>query len=63
MQTPTHECGHLPCTCQVPLEQSYCSDHCSVQAARGEDQGDCECEHAGCGESLLPAEEELQARA
>lgn len=49
----THECAHRPCTCQVPLDQTFCSDYCSAQAALTLEQDKCECEHAGCGEPPL----------
>ena len=55
MLPQTHECAHQPCTCQIPLDHSFCSDHCSTQAALGQQDGECECEHAGC----LPPPAEL----
>jgi hypothetical protein len=53
-----HRCAHAPCVCEVPLHQTYCSDHCSTQAALGEAHPQCECGHAGCCEPALPAPSE-----
>jgi hypothetical protein len=53
----SHECAHAPCTCQIPLDHSYCCDDCSVAAARDAAATDCGCEHAGCGEPALPDED------
>jgi hypothetical protein len=54
-----HECAHRPCHCRIPTDHTYCCDHCSTQAALGQAQQACECEHAGC-RAVLPGAQ-LQA--
>jgi hypothetical protein len=55
---PARECAHLPCTCEVPIDQTYCSDDCSMKAAHGGEHVDCDCGHADCGRDLSLSEEE-----
>lgn len=54
MTPQLHECAHRPCHCRITVEHTYCCDHCSTQAALGQAQQVCECEHARC-RAAMPA--------
>lgn len=50
----THACAHGPCACEIPLDRTWCSEHCATHAAQGGEHDDCDCGHAGCKPPPVP---------
>jgi hypothetical protein len=43
-KTQSIKCANPACSCSVPLDEKYCSDHCASMATMDR----CDCGHAEC---------------
>ncbi len=49
MNEGTRKCAHEACTCEVPVEQKFCSTSCAQAAAASQTHSHaCNCGHDGC---------------
>lgn len=49
-------CNHIPCRCEVPPGQDYCSDYCREEPTTGLENRPiaCRCRHEPCGTPADP---------
>jgi predicted nucleic acid-binding Zn ribbon protein len=43
------KCQHFLCSCPVPDDGTYCSDHCRDMTEKDMTEQVCGCGHTGCG--------------
>lgn len=42
------KCQHVPCSCQIPRFENYCSSYCAEASKVKDVEIACECGHSAC---------------
>jgi hypothetical protein len=66
MNAITHQqCAHPACSCKVPNDEAYCSEHCRkrMESPLSNQVEGCQCGHAECAAAREEAEKMERPRA